>query len=144
MSVAMSVAMSNDAVPNARTPWWVTAIVILGALLMATGAVIALLQPARLVPPHDEINGAVHVYAGYFAARALALAIMLMAALTLRARAMLQSLMLLTVVIQALDLVMDCLEARWAVIPGVLVLGLLFLAAWARLARRPAHAKADA
>ena len=131
----MSVAMSNDAGTNARTPWWVTAIVILGALLMAMGAAIALVQPSRLVSPHDEINGAVHIYAGYFASRALALSILLVAALVLRARAMLQSLMLLTVVIQALDLVMDCLEQRWAVLPGVVVLGLLFLAGWARLAR---------
>ncbi len=131
----MSVTRSNHAGPNANIPWWLSAIVILGALLMALGAGIALLQPARLASPHDQINGAVHVYAGYFAARALALSILLVAALTLRARALLQSLMLLTVVVQALDLVMDCMEARWAVIPGVVVLGLMFLAGWSWLSR---------
>ncbi len=61
-------------------------IIVLGALLMAIGAVIALLHPAMLVSPHDEINGAVHIYAGYFASRNAALAIMLLALLVLRAR----------------------------------------------------------
>jgi hypothetical protein len=49
---------------TAAIPWWLQAIVLLGALLMATGALIALLNPAMLVSPHDEINAAVHIYAG--------------------------------------------------------------------------------
>ena len=33
-----------------------------------------------LVSPHDEINDAVHIYAGYLASRNMALAVMLIAA----------------------------------------------------------------
>jgi hypothetical protein len=59
---------------TAAIPWWLQAIVLLGALLMATGALIALLNPAMLVSPHDEINAAVHIYAGYLFSRNAALA----------------------------------------------------------------------
>ena len=45
-------------------PWWLRTIVVLGSLLMATGALIALFHPVLLVSAHDEINEAVHIYAG--------------------------------------------------------------------------------
>ena len=67
---------------NAALPWWLRTIVVVGALLMATGAFIALLHPVLLVSPHDEINGAVHIYAGYLASRNLGLAIMLLVAMS--------------------------------------------------------------
>lgn len=44
-------------------------IVLLGALLMAAGAAMAILNPAMLVSPHDEINAAVHIYAEYVFSR---------------------------------------------------------------------------
>lgn len=118
-------------------PWWLRTIIVLGAILMATGALIALLRPMILVSPHDEINGAVHIYAGYFASRNLGLAIMLVAAISLRARGMLNTLMLLTAFIQLLDAGIDCLEGRWVVVPGVVVIGLLFFVGAARLTRYP-------
>jgi hypothetical protein len=114
-------------------PWWLSVIVVLGALLMATGGLIALLQPSRLVPPHDEINGAVHVYAGYFASRALVLAVMLLAAILFRAKGLLNSLMLLTAFIQLMDFAIDCLDGRWMVIPGVVAIGVLFFVGAAKL-----------
>ena len=114
-------------------PWWVYGIVGLGAVLLGAGAVIALVHPAMLVSPHDQINEAVRIYAGYFAARNLGLAILLLVALGLRARKMLHSLMLLTGFIQVLDAILDCVEARWAVLPGVVVLGLLFFLGALRL-----------
>ena len=52
---------------NQPSPRWVYVVVLIGALLMALGGVIALVNPAMLVSPHDQINGAVHVYAGYLA-----------------------------------------------------------------------------
>lgn len=118
-------------------PWWLRTIVVVGALLMATGAVVALLHPAMLVSPRDEINGAVHIYAGYFASRNLGLAIMLVAVMSLRARGMLNTLMLLTALTQLLDAGIDCLEGRWVVVPGVVVIGLLFFVGAARLSRYP-------
>jgi hypothetical protein len=118
-------------------PWSLNVIVVLGALLMATGGFIALWQPSRLVSQHDEINGAVHIYAGYFASRAWVLAVMLLAALLFRAKGLLNSLMLLTAFIQLMDLGIDCHEGRWAVIPGVAILGLLFFVGAAKLSGYP-------
>ena len=118
-------------------PWWLNVIVVLGALLMATGGFIALLQPSRLVSPHDEINGAVHIYAGYFASRALVLSIMLLVALLFRAKGLLNSLMLLTAFVQLMDLGIDWHEGRWSVIPGVVVVGILFFVVAAKLSGYP-------
>src|SRR5664279_780262 len=68
---------------TAAIPTWVSLVVLVGALLTAIGAVIALVNPAMLAAPHIEINGAVHIYAGYLAARNFALAFMLVALLLL-------------------------------------------------------------
>jgi len=111
--------------------------VFLGALLMITGALIALLHPALLVSPHDEINAAVHTYAGYLASRNLGLAIMLLAAMSLRAKGTLNTLMLLSAFIQLLDAGIDCVEGRWVIVPGVVLIGLLFFVGSARLSGYP-------
>jgi hypothetical protein len=129
---------SHSALPETTSfPWWVQAIVLLGSFLMAAGALIALLNPAMLVSPHDEINAAVHVYAGYLFSRNAALAILLIGSLLLRSKNVLNTLILLTAFIQLLDAVVDCLEGRWPVVPGVAVFGLLFLLAAARLSGHP-------
>jgi hypothetical protein len=83
----------------------------LGALLLITGAIIALFHPVELVSPHDEINGAVHTYAGYLAARNLAMAIMLLAALGFAAKRLLNNLLLLVSLVQFLDALIDVGEA---------------------------------
>jgi hypothetical protein len=117
--------------------WWLIAVAVLGAILMAIGGVIALIHPAMLVSPKDEINGAVQIYAGYFAARNLALAIMLIAALSMRTKALLNHLMLFAGVIQLFDTVLDCVEGRWTILPGVIILALLFFAASWKLSKYP-------
>lgn len=122
---------------NQRIEWWLSAIVILGAALTATGAIIALVHPAMLVSPHDEINGAVHIYAGYLAARNLALAFMLVALWLIGARRALGNLMALVALIQILDACMDVAEGRWAIVPGVSIFGLVFLIGAARLSGFP-------
>ena len=84
-------AASNDhdwPAKVATIPWWVGAVVVLGAALMAMGAVIALVHPAMLVSPGDEINSAAHIYAGYLVSRNLIVAVFLLLALGLRARGM--------------------------------------------------------
>ena len=118
-------------------PWWVRVAVILGALLIAMGAVIALVHPIMLVSPHDEINGAVRIYAGYLASRNIALALTLVVLLTLGARRALANLMALVAFIQVLDACMDCLEGRWNIVPGVLIFGLIFFIGAARLCGYP-------
>lgn len=104
---------------------------------MITGALLALLHPALLVSPHDEINAAVHIYAGYLASRNLGLAIMLLAAMSLRAKGTLNTLMLLSAFIQLLDAGIDCVEGRWVIVPGVVLIGLLFFVGSARLSGYP-------
>ena len=110
---------------------------VLGALLLAVGAVIALFHPVMLVSAHDEINGAVHIYAGYFASRNLALAIMVVAALCFGGKGMLSDLLLLVALIQLLDAVMDLVEGRWPVATGVVGLAVLFLIASGSLSGYP-------
>lgn len=124
-------------------PWWVRVVVLLGALLTAMGAVIAIVHPAMLVSPHDEINGAVRIYAGYLAARNGALALMLMVLLVMGAKRALGNLMVLVGLIQLLDVGMDIAEGRWSIVPAVLVFGIVFLVTAARVCGYPFW-KADA
>lgn len=131
-----SIAAQGDQA-NQGIAWWLSAIVILGAALTAMGAIIALVHPAMLVSPHDEINGAVHIYAGYLAARNLALAFMLVALLLIGARRSLGNLMVLVGLIQILDACIDVAEGRWAIVPGVSIFALVFLIGAARLSRFP-------
>jgi hypothetical protein len=114
-------------------PWWLRIVVVLGALLMAAGAVIALVHPALLVSPHDEINGAVRIYAGYLTSRNLALALMLLLLLGLSARRALSNLMVVVALVQVLDACLECAEGRWVIAPGVVVFGIVFLVGAARL-----------
>jgi hypothetical protein len=133
-----SVTLNRSAVSGRKPlPWWIFLVVVVGALLMVAGGVIALVRPGMLVSPHDDINGAVHIYAGYLVSRNLALATMLLAMLTLRARGALSNLMVLTALIQFLDAGIDCLEGRWAVVPGVLIFGLIFFLGAARISGFP-------
>ena len=116
--------------------WW-RIFVVVGATLLALGAIIALVNPSMLISPQDEITHGVRIYAGYLAVRNLALGVFLLLLLSLRARRALGSLMMLVGLIQILDVVMDCIEGRWAIVPGVLVLGILYLIGAARVSGAP-------
>jgi hypothetical protein len=128
---------SKELVSISHPPWWLVIIVALGAALMAAGALIALLHPAMLVSPRDQINGAVRVYAGYLVSRNLTLAIMLLVALSRNAREQLRILVILTAFIQLLDAGLDGMEGRWTLVPGVLLFAIAFFVASAWLSRRP-------
>jgi hypothetical protein len=119
-----------------RIPLWIAVIVIVGAALMAAGGSIALAKPAMLLAPGETVNGATRVYAGYFVSRNLALAAMLLFMLAIRARSVLSTLMVLTGFIQLLDAVLDILDGRWTLVPGVLVYAVLFLLGAANLRRQ--------
>jgi hypothetical protein len=99
---------------------WPAMVVVLGAVLLAAGAAIALLRPAILVSP-------------YFAVRNLAMALLLLALLFVGLRRALGNRLVLVAAVQLLDALMDCLEGRWMLVPGVTLLGILFLFAAARL-----------
>jgi hypothetical protein len=119
---------------DAKIPLWISIAVLLGALLMAAGAVIALVRPAMLISPEAEITEGIRIYAGYLVSRNLAIAILLFTLLALRARRALGHLMVLVGFIQLFDFFVDCSESRWAVAPGVLIFGILYVIAAARLA----------
>lgn len=118
-------------------PVWPRVIVGLGIVLLAAGAIIALVHPILLVSPHDQINEATRIYAGYLASRNMALALMLFLTMFLRANKALNALVLLTAAIQLFDIGMDISEGRWAVLPGVIILGVLFAVASARISGHP-------
>lgn len=120
-----------------RIPVWLSISVVIGALLMATGGIVALVRPAMLVSPDAEIGRAAHVYAGYLVSRNMALAVMLLVALKVRAAVPLSCLMVLTALIQIIDAGMDSIEGRWAVVPGVLIYGIVFLVGAAQLSGQP-------
>src|SRR5450432_2907827 len=101
--------------------WWIKLIVIAGALLMGAGGVIALVNPAMLVAPGADINAATHVYAGYLVSRNLVLAVMLLVMLGLRAKGPLRTMMVTVALVQFADAVLDAVEGRLPLIPGVLV-----------------------
>jgi hypothetical protein len=122
---------------SAAFPIWVRAVVVIGAVLLTAGALISLFYPTLLVSPHDEINPAVRVYAAYTFSRDLALAFMLSTALLLRARATLNSLLLLTGFILLLDAFTDVMDHRWVIVPAALVIGAIFFLAAAALSGFP-------
>jgi len=66
-----------------------------------------------------------------------ALAILLIASMIFRSKGTLNTLILLTVFVQLLDAAVDCVEGRRVIVPGVVVFGLLFLLASARLSGHP-------
>jgi hypothetical protein len=126
-----------DASTHAALPKWLPLIVVPGALLLSAGAIIPLVNPAMLASPGVDINGAVHVYAGYLVARNLALALLLLVTLSIGARRSLSTLMVLTALIQLFDAGMDIVEGRWPLIPGVVVFAVLFLFGAARITSSP-------
>ncbi len=108
--------------PNATMRWprWVAPIVILGALLTATGAVTALLASG------EHLNTAGQHYADYFITRNLAISVMLVLMLALRARRPLAALMALTALIQLLDAITAAITHR----PGLIPIDLAYAAAF--------------
>ncbi len=116
--------------PNARMQWprWVAPIVILGALLTATGALTALLASG------EHLNTAGQHYADYFITRNLAIAAMLVVMLALRARRPLAAVMTLTALIQLLDAITAAATHRPGLIPIDLAYAATFLLGAAQLA----------
>lgn len=118
-------------------PLWAGAVVAITAVLMCIGGVIALVQPSMLVAPHVEINEAVRTYAGYLTVRNGVLGLALLFLLGIRAQRSLANLAVIVGLIQIVDFVVDCVEQRWTVAPGVLILGILLLLAASRLSGTP-------
>lgn len=113
-----------------RIPWWISTIVILGALLTLAGAVISKVDSTMLTNG-GPMTGAAQIYADYLFARDLPLAVMLFLFLALRARQILASFMLLTAFIQLVDVIDNLTRGAFMLVPGLLVFAIAFLiGAW--------------
>ena len=109
-----------------RIPLWVSIVVILGALLTTTGAVISKVDPT-LLTNGSAMTEAAQVYADYMFARNLSLAVMLLFLLVVRARRMLAGFMVLIALIQIVDVIDDLARGALLLVPGLLVFAIVFL-----------------
>jgi hypothetical protein len=117
--------------------WWVTTIVILGALLTLSGGLIAMLRPEMLIGSGQHMNEAAYVYAGYLISRGLALGLMLLVMLALQSRRALVTLMVLTVLNQLIDVVVDTATGRVFLLPILLIFAIAFLIAATQISGQP-------
>ena len=115
-----------------RFPLWVSIVVILGALLTLTSAVISKVDPT-LLTNGNPMTASARIYADSMFARELALAVMLLLLLGVRARRMLAGFMVLTVLIQLVDIVDDLFRGAFLLLPVVFVFAIVFLLAAGRL-----------
>ena len=120
----------------ARIPWWVSLVVILGALLIVSGAVISKVTPT-LLTNGSSMTDAARVYADYLFARNLPLAVMLLLLLALRARRMLAGFMVLIAFIQMVDVLDDLARGAFLLVPGLLMFAIVFLVGAWRLFGQP-------
>jgi hypothetical protein len=122
--------------PVVRIPLWISVVVILGAVLTATGAVIGKVDPT-LLTNGSPMTEAARVYADYMFARNLSLAVMLLLTLALRNRSMLAGFMVLIALIQFIDVIDDLTRGAFLLAPGLLVFAIVFLVAASQLFGQP-------
>ena len=119
----------------ARIPLWVSIVVILGIVLTTTGAVISKVDPT-LLTNGGSMTDAARVYADYMFARNLAVAILLVFLLASKARRMLAGFMVLTALIQMIDVLDDLARGAFVLVPGLVVFAIVFfVGAWILLGR---------
>ena len=111
---------------DARIPVWIAVVVIIGAVLLLVGAFVSKVDPA-LLTNNSPMNDAARVYADYTFARDLALAIMLLFLVIVRARRMLAGFMVLVALIQFVDILNDLARGAFILIPGLLLFAILFV-----------------
>jgi hypothetical protein len=122
--------------PVVHIPLWISIVVILGAILTATGAVISKLDPT-LLTNGSPMTEAAWVYADYMFARNLSLAVMLLLLLALRTRRMLAGFMVLMALIQLVDVINDLARGDFLLVPGLLVFAIVFLVGASKLFGQP-------
>lgn len=115
-----------------RIPWWVSIAVLLGVILLVTGAVISKVDPT-LLTSKSPMSEALRVYADYLFARNLAVALLLVFLLVVKAQRMLAGFMVLTALIQTLDIINDLARGDWILVPGLVVYALVFMLGAMRL-----------
>ncbi len=121
---------------GARISVWIAVIVIIGAALLLAGAILSKVNPT-LLTNNSPMTDAAHVYADYTFARDLAVAVMLLFLLFVRARRMLAGFMVLVALIQIIDILDDLARGAFVLIPGLLIFAILFLLGVWQLFGRP-------
>lgn len=122
--------------PVVHIPLWISIVVIPGAILTATGAVISKVDPT-LLTNGSPMTEAARVYADYTFARNLSLAVMLLLMLALRSRRMLAGFMVLIALIQFFDVINDLTRGDFLLVPGLLVFAIVFLVGASQLFGQP-------
>ncbi len=117
-------------------PWWISIVVILGAILLASGAVISKVDPS-LLANGDHITAATRVLGDYTFARDLALALLLLLLLAIKARRILAGVMVLIVLIQILDMINDLVRGDFLLVPVVLAFAIVFLVGASKVFGQP-------
>lgn len=112
-------------------PIWTGAIAVLAAVAFGVGGLISAVDPALL---SGGTTGGDGVYIDYTVSRDLALAVVILCMLAVRAQHVLSALLLLAALIQIADLIQDAAHGRTILVSGIGVLAVLFLAAGTRLA----------
>ncbi len=120
-----------EAADRSSWPRWLVCLVVLGSLLTATGALLA------IHPSGEHLNAAGQNYADYFLTRNLAMAAMLLLMLALRARRVLAGLMILTALVQTLDAITASVTGRLGLLPVDLIFAAAFVIGAGHLAARP-------
>jgi hypothetical protein len=115
-----------------RIPAWVSVVVILGVALTVTGAVISKVDPT-LLANGDPMTSAARVYADYMFARNLSIAVLLLFLLAVGASRMLAGFMVLSALIQLVDIVDDLARGDFVLVPGLLLFAIVFLIGASRL-----------
>jgi len=111
-------------------PLWISIVVIIGILLLFTGAAISKIDPTILTNG-SRMTESAHVYADYMFSRNFSLAVMLLLLLLMRARRMLAGFMLLVALIQFVDIGNDLARGAFLLAPGLLLFAILLLiGAW--------------
>ncbi len=117
-------------------PLWVSIVVIIGAVLTATGAVISKVDPT-LLTNGGPMTEAARVYADYTFARDLSLAVMLLLMLALRNQRMLAGFMVLIALIQIFDVINDLARGDFLLVPGLLLFAIVYLVGASKLFGQP-------
>lgn len=107
-------------------------LILLQILLLSASAAISKVDPT-LLTNGSPMTEAARVYADYLSARNLALAVVVLLLLAIRARRRLAGLMILVALIQLLDVGDDLARRAWLLFPDVLVFAIVFLLGARRL-----------
>ena len=129
-------ALRTEVAPRTM-PWWMTTILVLGALGVLSLAYGALISPQTLLGAGQHMNDAAHVWARYAAAYALALGLTLLALIAVRAGRMLAVVLVHAALAELLLGVVGIVDGRWEQVAADVVLIAVFLLAASRLLGQP-------